>query len=161
LKLILKITAGIILAFVLLIAGCSALVSSSMDDSKSSEPTPAEVAAKANARDAEVDEEVASGDEALETDGQKNARQSAESYLDTTAFSRSGLIKQLKFEGYSLPDATYGVDALNANWNAQAALKAQEYLDTQSFSRSGLIEQLRFEGFTQPQAAAGVEVAYR
>ena len=48
-------------------------------------------------------------EEPSETAGQENARRSAESYLDTAAFSRSGLIKQLQFEGYSAADASYGV----------------------------------------------------
>ena len=91
-----------------------------------------------------------------ETAGQANARESAESYLDLSAFSRDGLIKQLKFEGYSLEDATYGVDAQKANWNKQAAASAQEYLDLSSFSRDGLIDQLMFEGYTRSQAEYGV-----
>lgn len=91
-----------------------------------------------------------------ETAGQENARRKAEEYLDMSAFSRTGLIKQLKFEGFSEKDAIYGVDAQNANWNAQAAAKAEEYLDMSSFSRSGLIEQLEYEGFTTAQATYGV-----
>lgn len=91
-----------------------------------------------------------------ETAGQENARGSAESYLDLSAFSRTGLIKQLKFEGYSEKDAIYGVDAQKANWNKQAAASAQNYLDMSSFSRQGLIDQLKFEGFTEEQAVFGV-----
>ena len=33
--------------------------------------------------------------------GEKNALGSAESYIDMSGFSREGLIKQLKFEGFS------------------------------------------------------------
>jgi len=91
-----------------------------------------------------------------ETAGQENARRSAESYLETAAFSRSGLIKQLKFEGYSTADATYGVDAVSPDWNEQAARAAKSYLDTSAFSRSGLIQQLVYEGYTQQQAVYGV-----
>lgn len=90
-----------------------------------------------------------------ETTGQENARESAESYLDFSAFSRTGLIKQLKFEGYSEKDAAYGVDAQKANWNKQAAASAENYLDLSSFSRLGLIDQLVFEGFTKQQAEFG------
>lgn len=92
-----------------------------------------------------------------ETAAQENARESAENYLDTSPFSRSGLIKQLKFEGYSKKDAAYGVDAQNADWKKQAAASAENYLDMSSFSRSGLIEQLMFEGFTREQAEYGVK----
>jgi colicin import membrane protein len=94
--------------------------------------------------------------EPVETVSQENARESAEDYLDMTAFSRSGLIEQLEFEGYSTKDATYGVDSLNADWKAQAAESAQAYLDMTSFSRDGLIEQLVFEGYTREQAEHGV-----
>jgi CheY-like chemotaxis protein len=75
--------------------------------------------------------------------------------LDYTAFSRSGLIKQLEYEGYSTEEATYGVDALNTNWNDQAVKSAKNYLDYTAFSRSGLIEQLEYEGFTTEEATYG------
>jgi hypothetical protein len=81
---------------------------------------------------------------------------SARDYLDYTAFSRSGLIGQLEYEGYSTDDATWAVDSLNVNWNEQAAKSAQDYLDYTSFSRSGLIEQLEYEGYTPDQAEYGV-----
>ena len=41
-----------------------------------------------------------------ETAGQANARESAEGYLEFSAFSRKSLIEQLKHEGYSTKDAT-------------------------------------------------------
>jgi Host cell surface-exposed lipoprotein len=86
---------------------------------------------------------------------QENARVSAESYLDSQGFSRSGLIEQLEFEGYSTEAATAAVDAIGVNWNKQAARSAKSYMDSQSFSQSGLIEQLEFEGYTYEQAAYG------
>ena len=92
----------------------------------------------------------------METVSESNARKKAESYLDMMAFSRSGLITQLEFEGFTNQDATYGVDAVGANWNEQAAKKAAGYLDMMAFSRSGLITQLEFEGFTPAQAEYGV-----
>lgn len=91
-----------------------------------------------------------------ETLSQKNARNKANDYLDFMSFSRSGLIGQLEFEGFSTDDATYGVDALNVNWDQQAADKAAEYLDFMSFSHSALVEQLVFEGFSPAQAEYGV-----
>lgn len=90
------------------------------------------------------------------TNEQLNALSTARDYLHTMAFSYTGLIEQLKFEGYSEEDATYAADNCNADWNEQAAKKAQEYIDTMSFSRSSLIEQLQFEGFTTEQAEYGV-----
>ena len=91
-----------------------------------------------------------------ETVAQSNAKKSATSYLKFSAFSRTGLIDQLEFEGFSIADATYGVDAQNADWNAQAAKSAKSYLKFSAFSRIGLIDQLVFEGYTQAQAEYGV-----
>lgn len=90
------------------------------------------------------------------TNSRTQAVKSATSYLRFMSFSRSGLIKQLEYEKFSLEDATYGVDAQNADWNAQAAKKAASYLKSTSFSRAGLISQLLYEGFTQSQAEYGV-----
>jgi SOS response regulatory protein OraA/RecX len=91
-----------------------------------------------------------------ETAGQYNARKSAQSYLKYSSFSRTGLINQLLYEGFSSADATYGTDAQNADWNVQASKTALSYLKYSSFSRSGLIGQLLYEGFTQAQAEYGV-----
>ncbi len=90
------------------------------------------------------------------TVSQENARGSAADYLEYAAFSRTGLIEQLEFEGYSTEDATFAVDSLTVNWNEQAAKSAKDYLSYSSFSRSGLIEQLIFEGYTREQAEYGV-----
>ena len=91
------------------------------------------------------------------TKGQTNALNQAKNYLSFTAFSYSGLIEQLKFEGYSDNDAKYGADNCGANWNEQAAKKAKSYLDIMSFSKDGLIEQLKFDGFTSSQAEYGAK----
>lgn len=91
--------------------------------------------------------------------GEQNAVDKAQGYLGILGFSRSGLIKQLKFDGFSTAEATYGVEHSGANWNEQAAKKAKEYLDVMAFSRSGLIAQLKFDGFTSSQAAHGASAA--
>lgn len=90
------------------------------------------------------------------TVSQENAIQTANDYLDYTAFSESGLIDQLEFEGYSKADARFAVNHVSVNWNEQAARSAKDYLDYSSFSRQGLIDQLEFEGFTTQQATYGV-----
>lgn len=90
------------------------------------------------------------------TKEKQNALKSAKSYIKFMNFSRSGLIQQLEYEGYSTDAATWAVDYMDVDWNEQAAGTAQNYLDTMSFSRSGLIEQLEFEGFTAEQAEYGV-----
>ncbi|RJW38678.1 hypothetical protein DXC92_18980 [Clostridiales bacterium TF09-2AC] len=89
------------------------------------------------------------------TMGMKNALSKSYSYLSYSAFSYSGLVDQLEYEGFSTEEATYAVDNCGADWNEQAAQKAQDYLDYSSFSRSGLIEQLEYEGFTKEQAEYG------
>lgn len=86
---------------------------------------------------------------------QSNALSKANDYLSLTAFSHSGLIKQLEYEGFSNESATYAADNCGADWNEQAASKAKSYLDLTSFSRSGLIDQLQYEGFTAEQAEYG------
>lgn len=88
--------------------------------------------------------------------GYLNALESAKRYLRVMAFSYSGLISQLEFEGYTTEEATYAADNCGADWKEQAAKKAKNYLDTMSFSRQGLIDQLEFEGFTSEQAVYGV-----
>lgn len=91
------------------------------------------------------------------TFGEQNALKKAHSYLNSMAFSYTGLIKQLQFEGFSKSEATYGADNCGANWNEQAAKKAQSYINAMSFSKSGLIKQLEFEGFTKSQAQYGAK----
>lgn len=91
------------------------------------------------------------------TVSQKNAVQKAKSYLAYTAFSYSGLISQLEYEGYSNADATYGADNSGADWYEQAAKKAEDYMNYSAFSRSGLISQLEYDGFTRSQAEHGAD----
>ncbi|MCV0403791.1 MAG: Ltp family lipoprotein [Chloroflexi bacterium] len=104
-------------------------------------------------------EQAANPDPGL-TNGQRNAIESAESYLAFSAFSESGLVDQLEFEGYSTADATFAVGSLDVDWNEQAAKSAAAYLEFSSFSLPGLIEQLEFEGFTAQQATYGANKAY-
>jgi uncharacterized protein with LGFP repeats len=90
------------------------------------------------------------------TVSQQNAVRKAEEYLRVIPFSRSGLIGQLEYEGFSTADATYGVDHVQVDWYEQASKKAADYLEVSAFSREGLIDQLEFEGFTYDQAVYGV-----
>lgn len=95
------------------------------------------------------------------TPEQQNALTEAQQYLDTAAFSRKGLIDQLKYGGYSTADATYAVDNVGADWMAEAVKSAKEYLATSSFSRSALVDQLEYEGFSAAQANFGATGAGR
>lgn len=135
--LVLKIAAGIILAVVLLAVGCSVLVASGDTNTIANAPA---FSGKASSPD--------------------NAQKSAEQYVSHQAFSRSGLIEQLKFEGYSDADATAAVDEISPDWNEQAAKSAAQYLSLESFSRSGLREQLEFDGFSASEAEYGVNQTY-
>ena len=83
----------------------------------------------------------------------RNAVKSAKSYLKYLSFSRKGLIEQLRYEGYSKKDATYGADHAKAKWKKEAAQSAKSYLKYMSFSRSGLAAQLKYDGYTKSQTA--------
>ncbi len=104
---------------------------------------------------------VTAGSASASTAGQRNALSSAQDYLRSGEFSKSGLIGQLKFEDFTGSEARWAVAHVRVNWNAQAVKSAKSYLRSSSFSRQGLIEQLEFEGFTHSQAAYGVSRAYR
>lgn len=95
------------------------------------------------------------------TAGQNQAIKKAQSYLRSSAFSRSGLIKQLEYEKFSTADSTFAVDNITVDWNEQAVKKAHSYLRSSSFSKSGLVAQLEYEGFTAAQAQYGADTAYR
>lgn len=93
------------------------------------------------------------------TMGEQNALKSAKAYLNLgTGFSRSGLIDQLKYEGYTDSEAEYAVKNCGADWKDEAVKSAKAYLKLDiGFSRSGLIEQLEYDGFTHDQAVYGAE----
>ena len=157
----------------LLLAGCGAAETAS----ETVEPTPATSGAPALTEEeqaaADLDEleasleamesELAEVEELAEepasdlTVAEQNAVGSALSYLDYAGFSRAGLIKQLKFEGYSTADAEAAIDYIDPDWMSEVEESAESYMEYSSFSRSGLIDQLRFEGFTEKQAAHGAD----
>lgn len=99
------------------------------------------------------------------TEPQLNAVRSAQEYLSTQAFSRTGLIQQLSSgagEGYSVADATKAVDSLHINWSKEAVRSAKEYLNMQGFSCQGLINQLSASvagGYSLSQATYGAQQA--
>lgn len=87
---------------------------------------------------------------------QQNAIGSAESYLRFMGFSRTGLIEQLVYEGFSPEDAAFAADNAGADWNQEAAESATSYLNTMSFSRQGLYDQLAYEGFLPAEIEFGL-----
>ncbi len=120
-----------------------------------------------SSRNTETEQEFASTQEHTTTAiyhgasiGERNAVQKAKDYIDYTAFSYSGLVEQLEYEGFTKTEAEYGAANCGADWYEQAVRKAQEYLDYTSFSRQGLIDQLEYEGFTSEEAQYGVNQVY-
>jgi hypothetical protein len=87
------------------------------------------------------------------------AVRAAKEYLQVEAFSLKGLIRQLKYDGFSTSDATYGASHSGANWMRQAVKAAKAYLEIQAFSFSGMVAQLQFDGFTHAQAVHGARAA--
>ena len=149
-----KKTIGFIIAGVLLIGGCASM-SDEQPKVKTSTSTSNVSAEESIEWLKEHEEEI---NEALNsyTLAQQNAIEKAEDYLDYSGFSRSGLIDQLEFEGFSNEDSTFAVDNVDVDWNEECAEKAQSYMDYSSFSRQGLIDQLEFEGFTSSQIDYGI-----
>lgn len=95
------------------------------------------------------------------TVGEANALKMAEAYLSSSAFSRQGLIEQLKFEGFTEDEAEYAVEFVDVSWKEQAIKCAKSYLNSSAFSKSGLYDQLIYEGFTPEQAQYGVDEVYQ
>ena len=95
------------------------------------------------------------------TASQRNALSTAKAYLRVQGFSKSGLIDQLDYEGFSRSDSRWSAARVGVSWYWQAFRVAKAYLRVQSFSKSGLIDQLEYEGFTHAQAVYGANKAYR
>jgi hypothetical protein len=134
------------------LAGCGAAldqtvespggVAAEAETQTAAEPTSKEPAAEPEPAESEPELTVA----------QENARESAESYLELSGFSKKGLVEQLEFEGYEKADIDAALATMTVDWKAEAVESAESYLDMTSFSRQGLIEQLEFEGYTSKQA---------
>ena len=158
----------ITLAFIILACGCCSTSSSTQSTSAAANTVSTSAAANTVSTSAAANtvststpaNTVSTPAQTLKQDsksiGERNAANKALSYLKSSAFSRSGLVDQLEYEGFTRQEAEYGVGQSGADWNKQAALKAASYLKTSSFSRSGLIDQLEYEGFTPQQAEYGV-----
>jgi len=172
-----NVVIGVTVVMFLVIGGCTALVGGAMNEAtKVTEPSPSAVETQAPATTEPTTEPPATTERPTTapkptatkpamTLSQEQAVAAAESYLEMTAFSRKGLIRQLSSdagEGFSVKDATFAVDHIKVNWNEQAARSARSYLEMTHFSRAGLIRQLESdsgEGFTHRQAVYGVTKA--
>ncbi|WP_299848003.1 Ltp family lipoprotein [uncultured Metabacillus sp.] len=56
---------------------------------------------------------------------QQNAIRQAENYISMMPFSKTGLIKQLEFEGYATDEATLAVENIEVDWREQAVKHAE------------------------------------
>jgi len=97
------------------------------------------------------------------SDEQQEAYGAAQSYLDSSGFSKDGLIDQLSSEygsDFAKKDAKKAVDALDVDWNKQAVRAAKSYRESGHFSTNGLIEQLESDygsQFTHSEAVYGAK----
>lgn len=133
-------------------------------DKKAKEESKAQEAAKKAEADKKAKEESEAQEAARQKEDEKNsasreqqnALQTANRYLNFTAFSKEGLYDQLLYEKYPEDAAQFAVDNVDVNWDSQALSKANNYLDFSAFSSPGLYEQLVYEGFTTEQASYAI-----
>ncbi len=86
----------------------------------------------------------------------EKAVQYAKTSLSGYPYSRTGLVKSLKFAGFSDAEAEYGADNCDADWKEQAVMSARTHLNSGAYSQSGLISQLKYAGFRDFEAIHGV-----
>lgn len=100
------------------------------------------------------------------TRAQKEALESAESYLDSGHFSKAGLLDQLTSEygeDFDKKDAQWAIAHVDADYKAEAVEAAESYLDSGHFSKRELHNQLTSkygEGFTDAEASYAVAKVY-
>ena len=163
-KQVLKIALGIVLGFVLLVVGCTALIleTDNGTDDVDNPTTQEEEAVEEEVPEAAIPEE----DEVAPFEYEQ-ALKSAQNYVDTLHFSRQGLKQQLTSEygsGFSEEAAEYALEHVDVDYKQEAVEAAESYLDTMSFSREGLKQQLTSEygsGFTEEEAEYALDQVYK
>lgn len=187
-KQVLKIALGIVLGFVLLVVGCTALIletdnstdspdnPTTQEEKIKEEPVkedkeepaeePKEEAQEPVAQEEEVPEAVIPEEEAVPFEYEQ-ALKSAQNYVDTLHFSKQGLRQQLTSEhgsGFSEEAAEYALEHVDVDYYQEAVEAAESYLDTMSFSRQELKQQLTSEygsGFTEEEAEYALDQVYK
>ena len=173
-KQVLKIALGVVLGFVLLVVGCTALIletdngTDDVDNPTTQEEKVKEEPIKENKEEPaeepkeEAQEPVAQEEEAVEEEAPEatipeeeavpfeyeQALKSAQNYVDALHFSRQGLKQQLTSEygsGFSEEAAEYALEHVDVDYKEEAVEAAQSYLDAMSFSRQELKQQLTSE----------------
>lgn len=96
-----------------------------------------------------------------ETLGQKNAVRDAHESLGFRCqpYSREGMIRQLKRDGFTNEEAIYGADNVGADWMDASKMYAKMALDCQPHSREDLIKILKRHGYTDEEAVYGADSA--
>ena len=163
-KQVLKIALGVVLGFVLLVVGCTALIleTDNGTDDVDNPTTQEEKAVEEEAPEAAIPEE----DEVVPFEYEQ-ALKSAQNYVDTLHFSRQGLKQQLTSEygsGFSEEAAEYALEHVDVDYKQEAVEAAESYLDAMSFSREGLKQQLTSEygsGFTEEEAEYALDQVYK
>ena len=119
-----------LLAVVILIGGCTKLVSTPAETTTATETAAVDTTTEVTV--ATVAEETVANTQAVDTQavtdtasvGEKTALRKAHDYLNYTAFSYTGLIGQLEYEGFTTEEATRAADNCGADWNELAVKKA-------------------------------------
>ena len=174
-KQVLKIALGIVLGFVLLVVGCTALIletdngtddvdnPTTQEEKVKEEPIKEDKEEPTEEPKEETQEPVTQEEEAVEEEvpeaaipeedevvpfEYEQALKSAQNYVDTLHFSRQGLKQQLTSEygsGFSEEAAEYALEHVDVDYKEEAVEAAESYLDAMSFSREGLKQQLTSE----------------
>ena len=177
-KQVLKIALGIVLGFVLLVVGCTALIletdngtddvdNPTTQEEKVKEETQEPVAQEEEAVEEEVPEAAIPEEDEVVPFEYEQALKSAQNYVNTLHFSRQGLKQQLTSEygsGFSEEAAEYALEHVDVDYYQEAVEAAESYLDTMSFSRQELKQQLTSEygsGFTEEEAEYALDQVYK
>ena len=188
-KQVLKIALGIVLGFVLLVVGCTALIletdnstdspdnPTTQEEKVKEEPVKEDKEEPAEEPKEEAQESVIQEEEAPEAAipeedevvpfEYEQALKSAQNYVDTLHFSRQGLKQQLTSEygsGFSEEAAEYALEHVDVDYKEEAVEAAESYLDAMSFSRQELKQQLISEygsGFTEEEAEYALDQVYK
>ena len=91
----------------------------------------------------------------------ENAIESAEAYSNIFAYSKKGLIENLKYEGFSEEIAECAAKSINANWKENCVRSAHSYLEIISYSKEELIHQLDYDGFTAEEIDYAMNQIYK
>ena len=173
----------VILGFVLLVVGCTALIletdngtdspdnPTTQEEKVKEEPVKEDKEEPAEEPKEEAQEPVAQEEEAVEEEAvpfeYEQALKSAQNYVDTLHFSKQGLKQQLTSEygsGFSEEAAEYALEHVDVDYYQEAVEAAESYLDAMSFSRQELKQQLTSDyvsGFTEEEAEYALDQVYK